>query len=391
MVHHSFLEIVLMKTNLLNAGPALFLAQPFSPNRAGWNSLEACCKTAGAAGYRGGIQLPLWDGRLIDLKQAAASKAYCDDLHAKAIAAGCKISSVANHLNTNLVCVSPSYAAQLSLFAPESLHFAPVSQLQNWADEQVKLTVLATKNLGFDRCAAFSGGVLFPYVYKWPAQPGGLVHNGMLHLARRWMPHFNFAQQHGVRWGFELHPGMDLVCGGSLAMFLDNKYAKNHPAACINLDVSHSVLMGMTPKNIEDHIRQCASRIVMWHIKDAEYLPNGEWGVYCYQPWINCPGQFRSLGDGQVDYPRLFSLARELGIDVVPTVEWECSRKGIQQGIVEEGAAYVEACITGKAVPAKTTPRAHSDVFDAFAGGNVGRRLIASMIGIPEAQVDLTA
>lgn len=367
------------------AGPGLFLAQPFDPKRKGWGSLKECCATAGAAGYRGGLQLPLWDGRLVDLDQASMSKDYCDDLKGKALEWGCPITTVANHLHTNLVVVSPAYAAQLSMFAPEIFHFASVKALQDWADAQAKKTVLATKNFGFTEVAAFSGGVLFPYVYKWPAQPGGLVHNGMLHLARRWNPHFNFASEHGVRWAFELHPGMDLLCGGAMRMFLD-KYASNHEACCLNLDVSHKILMGVPMEQIKAHIREFVERIVMWHIKDAEYNPNGQWGVYSYLPWVQCAGQFRSLGDGQVDYPALFALARELGIDVVPVLEWECSKKGIAQGIVEEGASYIESCIAGEAPAATADPKPHNDVFDAFAAG-AGKKLISAMTGIPEALV----
>lgn len=372
----------------LDKGPALFIAQPFSPKRKGWETLEACCKTAGGAGYRGGIQLPLWDGRLIDLDQAAESTTYCDELKGKAEEAGCPITSVANHLNTNLVVVSPAYRAQLSLFAPKELHFASIDQLHNWADAQVRKTVLATRNLGFDRCAAFSGGTLFPYIYKWPAQPNGLVDNAMRHLANRWMPHFDFALKNGVRWAFEEHPGMDLLCGGAMRRFLE-KHGKNHAACCKNLDFSHRELMGITEDGMAEEMEQDADRIIMWHIKDAALIPTSAWGVYCFMPWIQCPGQFRSLGDGRINYPRYFKIAREKKIDVIPVVEWECSVKGIDQGITEEGPAYVEACLSGAPLPAKTAARPHSDVFDAFAEGASGARLIAEMLGIPETNVVL--
>jgi sugar phosphate isomerase/epimerase len=59
-------------------GPAIFLAQ-FGGDQPPFNSLEAICKWAASLGYRG-VQIPTWDGRLFDLKKAAESKTYCDEV-----------------------------------------------------------------------------------------------------------------------------------------------------------------------------------------------------------------------------------------------------------------------------------------------------------------------
>ena len=50
-------------------GPAVFLAQ-FMDDKAPFNSLEGLCQWAADLGYKG-IQIPTWDGRLIDLQKAA--------------------------------------------------------------------------------------------------------------------------------------------------------------------------------------------------------------------------------------------------------------------------------------------------------------------------------
>ena len=48
-------------------------------------------------------------------------------------------------------------------------------------------------------------------------------------------------------------------------------------------------------------------RVRAFHVKDAEFSPTGRSGVYGgYQDWINRPGRFRSLGDGQVDFSSIF-------------------------------------------------------------------------------------
>ena len=60
-------------------GPAIFLAQ-FAGDAAPFNSLKSIAEWAAGLGYKG-VQIPTWDGRLFDLKKAASSKAYCEELH----------------------------------------------------------------------------------------------------------------------------------------------------------------------------------------------------------------------------------------------------------------------------------------------------------------------
>jgi sugar phosphate isomerase/epimerase len=55
-------------------GPAIFLAQ-FAGEAAPFNSLKNIASWASKLGYKG-VQIPSWDGRLIDLRLAAESKTY---------------------------------------------------------------------------------------------------------------------------------------------------------------------------------------------------------------------------------------------------------------------------------------------------------------------------
>jgi sugar phosphate isomerase/epimerase len=59
-------------------GPAIFLAQ-FAGRQAPFNSLDAIAGWAAGLGYKG-VQIPSWDARLFDLKKAAESKTYCDEV-----------------------------------------------------------------------------------------------------------------------------------------------------------------------------------------------------------------------------------------------------------------------------------------------------------------------
>ena len=62
-------------------GPAIFLAQ-FIRDEAPFNNLDGICAWAAGHGFKG-IQLPTLDPWLIDLKTAAESKTYCDELKGK--------------------------------------------------------------------------------------------------------------------------------------------------------------------------------------------------------------------------------------------------------------------------------------------------------------------
>ena len=72
-------------------GPAIFLAQ-FMDEKPPFNSLKGLCQWAAELGYIG-IQMPTLDERLIDLKLAAESQAYCDDLKGEIKSYGLEITT----------------------------------------------------------------------------------------------------------------------------------------------------------------------------------------------------------------------------------------------------------------------------------------------------------
>ena len=59
-------------------GPAIFLAQ-FAGDGAPFSNLKSIAAWASKLGYKG-VQIPSWDARLFDLKRAAESKSYCDEV-----------------------------------------------------------------------------------------------------------------------------------------------------------------------------------------------------------------------------------------------------------------------------------------------------------------------
>ena len=329
-------------------GPAIFLAQ-FLADTAPYNSLPAITAWVKSLGYLG-VQIPSWDGRVIDIKQAAESKAYCDDIQAQTN--GLAITELASHLQGQLVASHPAYDELFDGFAAPEVRGNPAARAE-WAVQQMKYVIQASANFGIAVTPSFSGALLWPFLYPWPQRPAGIVEEGFAELAKRWMPILNFADQHGVDIAYELHPGEDLHDGASFEQFLEA--TGNHPRVAINYDPSHFILQCLDYVSFIDIY---ASRIKAFHVKDAEFRPNGRAGVYgAYLGWKDRPGRFRSLGDGQVDFTQIFSRMTAAGYKGWAVIEWECCFKDSVQGATE-GAPFIAKHLID--VPTKA--------FDDFAG-----------------------
>ena len=345
-------------------GPALFLAQ-FAGDEAPFNSWDSITKWAAGCGYRG-VQVPSWDTRLIDLPMAADSHDYCDDFKGVARENGVEVTELSTHLQGQLVAVHPAYDAAFDGFADPSVHGNPKAR-QEWAVNQVKLAIKASKNLGIAEHATFSGALAWPYVYPWPQRPAGLIETAFDELASRWRPILDFADENGVNICYEIHPGEDLHDGVTFEMFLDR--LGGHVRANMLYDPSHYVLQCL---DYLDNIDIYKDRIKMFHVKDAEFNPTGRQGVYSgYQPWVDRAGRFRSLGDGQVDFGAIFSRMAANGFDGWAVVEWECCLKHPEDG-AREGAKFVSDHII----------RVTEKAFDDFADGGTDEAANRKMLGI---------
>ncbi len=312
-------------------GPAIFLAQ-FLRDEAPFNALDSITKWAASMGYKG-IQVPAWDARAIDINKAAESKTYCDEYIGKLREIGIEVVELGAYLQGQVLAMHPAYMEMFSGFYPKGMSAAEISR---WAGEELTKVVKASANLGTKNISAMSGGFAWHTIYPWPQRPDGLIDEAFNELAKRWKPILDFADQNGITFGYELHPGSDLFDGATYEMFLEK--TGNHPSACITYDPSHFVLQQL---DYLQFIEIYADRIKAFHVKDAEFNPTGRAGVYGgYLPWIKRPGRFRSLGDGQVDFKRIFSLLTQHGYEGWAILEWECCIKSPEQGAAE-GAPFI--------------------------------------------------
>ncbi len=345
-------------------GPAIFLAQFMGPE-APFNNLKSICQWAKGLAYVG-VQIPTWDPSYFDLKKAAESQTYADEIKGLVNECGLEITELSTHLQGQLVAVNPVYDLQFDGFAPAEYHKNP-SARQQWAVQQVKYAAKASQNLGLKASATFSGALLWPTMYPWPQRPAGLVETGFTELAKRWEPILNYYDECGIDVCYEIHPGEDLHDGITYEMFLEK--VNNHPRACLLYDPSHFVLQCL---NYLEYIDNYHERIKMFHVKDAEFNPTGKQGVYGgYQNWVDRAGRFRSLGDGQVDFKGIFSKLATYDFEGWAVLEWECAIKNSEDG-AKEGAEFIKNHII----------RVTEKAFDDFASTGSDDAFNKALLGI---------
>ncbi|MCD6307752.1 MAG: sugar phosphate isomerase/epimerase [Candidatus Latescibacteria bacterium] len=345
-------------------GPGLFLAQ-FMGDKPPFDTLENIAEWAAGLGFTG-VQIPSWDTRCIDLKQAADSTTYADELKGKLADLGLAVTELSTHLQGQLVAVHPAYDTLFDGFAPESVRGNPKARTE-WAVDQLRLAAKASRNLGLSANATFSGALLWHTMYPWPQRPAGLVETGFRELAKRWLPILDAFDDAGVDVCYEIHPGEDLHDGVTYERF--REAAGNHPRACILYDPSHFVLQQLDYLAYIDIYHEF---IRAFHVKDAEFNPTGRSGVYGgYQGWVDRPGRFRSLGDGQVDFGGIFSKLAQYDYPGWAVLEWECALKHPEDG-AREGADFISDYII------RTTETA----FDDFAGTGADEAMNRRVLGI---------
>jgi sugar phosphate isomerase/epimerase len=332
-------------------GPGLFLGQ-FAGNEAPFNSLGPMCGWVRECGFEA-VQLPMWDARFIDVKKAAESKDYADEINGIAKDKGVVICDTASHIQGQLCAVHPAYDAWMDGLCPPEVRGNRKAR-QEWAIGQVKDCARASRNLGLSAHATFSGALAWPFWYPFPQLDGSLIEEAFDELARIWKPILDVFDENGVDLCFELHPTEDLYDGETFEMFLDR--LKGHARCNINYDASHFLKQGL---DYIEFIRIYHERIKMFHVKDSEFNPTGKQGFLSgYQPWLKRAARDRSLGDGQTNFGRIFSLLTEFDFPGWAVYEWEdCIEH--PGDAAPKGARFIRDHIR----------RVTDKTFDDFAGG----------------------
>ena len=345
-------------------GPGLFLAQ-FLRDEPPFNTLDGMAGWAAGLGFQA-VQLPTTDARLPSLAQLAAGQDFCAEVSGRLAEQGLAISELSTHLQGQLVAVHPAYDALFDGFAPPAVQGNEPAR-RAWATEQLKLAARASRHLGLTAHATFSGALAWPYLYPWPQRPAGLVEEAFKELAARWLPILNAFDKAGVDLCFELHPGEDLHDGLTFERFLEA--TGHHPRVKILYDPSHMVLQGLDYLQFLDLYHPY---VRAFHVKDAEFRPNGRAGVYGgYAGWVDRPGRFRTAGMGQVNFGAIFAKLAQYDYPGWAVLEWEDPLQSAEEG-ARRGAALIEREII----------RVTGHSFDDFAGSSHDPSALRGLLGL---------
>ena len=134
-------------------GPAVFLAQ-FLRDKPPFDNLKNIGRWVAGLGYKG-VQIPGWDGRVIDLDKAASSKTYCDDFRGTLASLGLQATEVAGYLAGQVLATHPAYEVLFEGFHPKGLRGTARTE---WASGELKKCILASANLGLRNIPVMSGG-----------------------------------------------------------------------------------------------------------------------------------------------------------------------------------------------------------------------------------------
>jgi sugar phosphate isomerase/epimerase len=161
-----------------------------------------------------------------------------------------------------------------------------------------------------------------------------------------WSEAGRFASEHGVRLGFEMHPGFVVYNTKTLLRLR----AAVGEVIGANLDPSHLFWQGIDPIAAIGDLNEA---IVHVHAKDTALDPynvahNGVLDLERYDDVANRSWVFRSVGDGHdvLFWKRFVSALRVIGYDHVLSIEHEDSLASTDEGLTRAIGTLRQAVLT---------------------------------------------
>jgi sugar phosphate isomerase/epimerase len=263
---------------------------------------------------------------IFDLARAAKSQEYCDEMRGILAGHGLDIAGLSTYFEGQLVVEHPSHTQLCDSFAPAEVRGTGLAR-RTWAQSQLILAAKASRNLGLKFHTTFSG--------TWPKRQRRLIEPAFGELAAHWLPILRAFDEADVDLCFELHPGSDANDGMTFERFVE--LAQGHPRGCIAFDPSYFILRRTDALEFIDNHH---SLIRTFCAKDAEFRSEGAVVFGGYQNWLEKPGRFRTLGDGQVDFDVVLSKLAHYDCSGWAILNWEDCIQNAEE-YARRGAAFI--------------------------------------------------
>ncbi len=279
--------------------------------------LDALAAKAGEWGYDG-LELCCWGDHL------EVQRGLSDDRYAPA-----RLDLLSRH-DLQLPVLAAHKVSQAVSDAIDDRHQALVPDyvwgdghpdgVQARAAEELIATFKLAEKLGVGVVGGFTGSSVWGYTSGYPAPKPGVIAAALSAFAAQWHPILDAAQECGVRFACEVHPGQLAFDLYSTEAVLDVLGGRDEFG--ILFDPAHLHWQGIDPLAF---LRRFADRIYHVHVKDAVlnldgrasllagYWPSGD----ARRGW-----QFRSPGRGGVDWESIIRTLNETGYDGPLSVDW---------------------------------------------------------------------
>lgn len=298
-------------------------------------SLDELSGKASEWGYSG-FELTCW-GDHVEVQRAISEPDYCTtktellskyDLH---------VPVVSNHRVSTAICD-----------AVDSRHKALVPDYV-WGDgkpegvrqraiEEMSATFRVAEKLGASVVSGFTGSSIWSYVAGYPGPTPEVIAAGLKDFAKLWNPILDVANECGVRFAFEVHPGQIAFDYWSAEAVLDVLNGREEFG--FTFDPSHFHWQGIDPA---EFVRRFGDRIYHVHIKDAVLALNGRNGIlngYATRGDARRGWHFRAPGRGGIDWESVIRALNAVGYQGPLSVEFNDADMERESG-AEEACKFV--------------------------------------------------
>ncbi len=226
---------------------------------------------------------------------------------------------LANH-KTSQAISDPIDRRHEALLPPHVWGDGVPAGVQKRATEDLIATFRAAEKLGLSVVSGFTGSPIWSYIAGYPAPRPDFIADTIKQFVRQWTPILDAAQNCGVRYAFEIHPGQIAFDLHSAELILDAFNGREEFG--FTFDPSHLHWQGVEPA---EFVRRFANRIYHVHIKDAALTLNGRAGLLTgYWPSGDPRRgfQFRSPGRGGVDWESIIRALNDIDYDGPLAIDW---------------------------------------------------------------------
>ncbi|MDF3002917.1 MAG: xylose isomerase domain protein barrel [Bacillota bacterium] len=280
--------------------------------------LEDLCGKLRERGYSG-IELACL-GDHFHVREAAASKEYCDRKRELLNQYGLECKVIAGHLIGQ--CVGDLYDPRLDNFAPPELA-GNGPAIREWAIEEMKLLAKAAANMGVSVVSFFTGSPIWRYIYSFPQATVEMIEEGYDEILRLWSPIMDEYDKYNVRLALEVHPTEIAFDYYSTAKLFEK--FQHRETLGLTFDPSHLLWQGVNPVVF---LRDFMDRVYNVHMKDVKLSHDGKAGILgshiefgdTRRGW-----NFISLGHGDVDFGSIIRELNQAEYSGNISIEWEDS------------------------------------------------------------------